>query len=81
LGHLDVLEEHPTWYRRLPCRVVLSDSNEIDCEAYFLMNCKKELLDAKLYEEFTLDHGKHYLENKGCPRKESLKSQVQTAPA
>jgi hypothetical protein len=45
------------------------------------MNCKKELLDAKLYEEFTLDHGKHYLENKGCPRKESLKSQVQTAPA
>ncbi|XP_031554844.1 putative gamma-glutamylcyclotransferase CG2811 [Actinia tenebrosa] len=81
LVHLDKLEDHPSWYRRLPCQVVLSNAEELNCETYFLMNSKQELLDKEFHEEYSLDQGKDYKEVSGCPRTELLRSQVQTAPA
>ena len=77
LVHLDDLEDHPTWYKRMPCAVILSNSDELECEAYFLMNSKPELMQLMLYDEYTLDHAKGYSERLIVPRVSSLKSQVQ----
>jgi len=76
LVHLDDLEDHPTWYKRLPCTVMVK-SDEINCEAYFLMNSKPELLNWTFYNEFTMEQASKYCERKLMPRVASVKSQVQ----
>lgn len=76
LVHLDDLEDHPTWYKRLPC-IVIVKSVEINCEAYFLMNSKPELLQWIFHSEFTPEQASKYCERKLIPRVASVKSQVQ----
>ncbi|XP_020894240.1 putative gamma-glutamylcyclotransferase CG2811 [Exaiptasia diaphana] len=77
LIHLDDLEEHPTWYKRMACAVMLDSSQELSCEAYFLINSKPELMQLTFYKEYTQELAASYCERKLVSRVSSLKGQVQ----
>jgi len=64
LGQLDILEDHPTYYRRRHEEVVKSGSEEtLSCWVYILVQAKEEMMSLPLLSEYRSkgDHGRPYV--------------------
>jgi len=65
LKHLDVLEEHPTFYTREPEKIVLCiDDVELESWIYLLKKFKPELLEREHFADYSSSgaHGLIYSE-------------------
>ncbi|KAK2727073.1 hypothetical protein QYM36_007804 [Artemia franciscana] len=63
LSNLDVLEQHPTFYRREEISIATDDGNLL-CWTYFLVDCRPELLKLPFLTEYSNEgsHGLRYVE-------------------
>ncbi|XP_065565439.1 putative gamma-glutamylcyclotransferase CG2811 isoform X2 [Artemia franciscana] len=64
LSNLDVLEQHPTFYRREEISIATDDGNLL-CWTYFLVDCRPELLKLPFLTEYSNEgsHGLRYVES------------------
>lgn len=63
LSLLDDLEDHPTWYKRSPCEVIVTNEaagfeggDTVSCSSYFLTNFTQKFLSLEFLSEYTLEH-------------------------
>lgn len=64
LKNLDILEDHPRYYKRREEEIVCTDGKNITCWLYFLNGFKPYLLDLPMFESYSSrgDHGLLYRE-------------------
>ena len=72
LHHLDMLENHPTFYKREDIEVKLDDISTT-CTAYFLQDFKPELLELTSFDSYSAEKMKsmNKLYTKPCDRPKS----------